>query len=67
MCGCSGGSRRSIGRPTPRVQTVQSARLSPTRIQALSIFPSRSPSGMSQERRFIERKRRAAIAKRVLG
>ncbi len=66
-CGCGRSVRRNIRRPVARARTLQSSRISALQIQALSILPERSPGGMSQERRFIERKRRAAIARRILG
>ncbi|MHA1950107.1 MAG: hypothetical protein ACW99G_01195 [Candidatus Thorarchaeota archaeon] len=72
-CGCSGGRNRvrnTGNRPviTPRnnvsVSSGVAAGPAPIQLQSLSRLPGRSGSGMNSERRFIERKRRAAIARR---
>jgi len=73
-CGCGKNNVRNAGkRPivSPRRSTAvnsgQAAGPAPIQLQALSRTPNRSPSGLTKERRLTERRRRAAIAKRVLG
>lgn len=71
-CGCGGG-RRNFARRAP-MTTRSAARRgiagrTPSELQALAMLMNRKRSQASivKNRRLIERKRRLAIAKRILG
>jgi len=73
-CGCNKNKVRNAGRRpivSPRnnisVQSGVAAGPAPIQLQALARTAPKSAGGMTQERRFLERKRRAAIARRTLG
>lgn len=76
MCGCR-SQQRNVGRrvitspavrSTPGLQATQTPRQLQLRAQALAATQeANSVGGLSKEQRDIERRRRAAIARRTLG
>jgi hypothetical protein len=74
-CGCGkrnkvrNAGRRPVVTPrnNPSVSSGVAAGPAPIQLQALSRTPNRGASGMNKERRLLERKRRAAIARRNFG
>ena len=61
------GRRPVTGPKQLAATTGLAAGPAPIQLQAMSRMPERSPGGLTKERRLVERKRRAAIARRILG